>query len=205
MLEFVSGIVASAKEKFADAKSFLQGLFEGQVRHGVFDNDGITNIFPNVGILSVDIIRDKTVASHPLEINVYQQDNIVVNPVIITITLAAESEEVDNLYNTLEQLYASDTVLLSVMCDNRLYTNMVLQSLPIRRDPSKYDLLEVPIVLHEFIYRRARVTLMSSPENVDLAEYSDRQKAGLVQPQTVSGADEISVQAQKTVVPGSTN
>lgn len=203
MLEFIANIVASAKEQFAGIQGNISSLFEDvKPHHGVYDRDGVTNVFPNVGIMAVEILREKVVASQPLETNKYQQDNIIDNPTTIVVTLAAESDEIENLYNTLEQLYVSNNVLLTVITDNRLYSNFVLQSLPIRRDPSKFDLLEIPIVLHEFNYRRALTSLMSDPANVELAEYSDRQKAGLSQPQTVSGADEIRIRAQRTVVPG---
>lgn len=200
MLSFIPGIVATAREKLAGLKDAIDDFFVGQAKHGVFNKDGTTNIFPDIGVRSVEVIRDKTVASHPLEINKFTQDNVITEPTVITVTLIAEPGDVKRLYNTLDQLYEAD-VLLSVMCDNRFYKNMVLQSVPIHRDPSMYDALEVPIVLHEFIYRQARASVMSDPENVQLAQYSDRQKAGLRQPQTVTGQDAINVQAQKTVVP----
>lgn len=203
MLEFIANIVASAKEQFANIQGNIESLFDrNKPHHGIYDRDGITNVFPNIGVLTVEVLREKVVASQPLENNKYQQDNIIDNPNTIVVTLAAESDQIESLYNTLDQLYASNNVLLSVLTDNRLYSNYVLQSLPIRRDPSKFDLLEIPVVLHEFVYRGARTSLMSDPANVELAEYSDRQKAGLSRPQTVSGADEIRIRAQQTVVPG---
>lgn len=200
MINFVSGIVASAKEKLQQAKDWL--FQPSSPRNGVFDNDGVYNMFPGIGVMSVEIQRDKTVASHPLEINKFQQDNIVVNPITVTVMLSAESADVDTMYDTLQQLFDNNNLLVSVLCDNRLYQNLVLGSMPIRRDPSKFDLLEVPVVFHEFIYRRTRVSLMSDPANVELSQYSDRQKAGLQRPQLVSGQDRVNVESQKTVVPG---
>ncbi|MND99922.1 hypothetical protein D3C80_923150 [compost metagenome] len=179
-------------------------MFAGQVKHGLFDATGTINILPGIGIMSVEVNQEKQIASHPLEINSYVQDNVVTGPRTIVITLAAEKNNIDQLYNTLDQIYATNNTLLCVMSDAKLYKNMTIQSLPIRRDPSKFDLLEIPLVLHEFIFSVVKVTPMTDPENVELAEYSTRQKAGLQKPVTQSGADAIRVQGQMTI-PAGTN
>lgn len=200
MISFVSGIVASATEKFQSAKEWL--LKPSTPANGIFDKDGVENLFPGIGIMGVTVNQEKTVASHPLEINKFQQDNIVNNPASITVVLSAGAADADRLYRILGQLYSNNDVLVSILCDNRLYKNFVIGAMPIQRTPDAFNLLEVPVVFHEFVYRRARVSLMSDPANVELSQYSDRQKAGLQRPQLVSGQDKINIESQKTVVPG---
>lgn len=202
-MSFVAGIVSFTKDAASQAQSALKDLFGTSVRNGLFDSTGTINLLPGIGIMDVEVNQEKQIASHPLEINSYLQDNIVTGPRTIVITLAAEKNNIDQLYNTLDQIYATSDTLLSVMCDTKLYTNMTISGLPIRREPGKFDLLEIPLVLHEFIFSIAKVTPMDDPENVELAEYSNRQKAGLQKPVTQSGADAVRVQGQMTIPAGS--
>jgi len=201
-MSFVANIVAYTKDAAKQFQSSLSNLFAGQVRHGLYDSTGTINILPGIGVLSVEITQDKQIASHPLELNTYTQDNIITTPRTAVITLAAEKDDIERVYSILDQIYSSNNTLLTVMSDSKLYYNMTIQSLPIRRDPSKFDLLEIPLVLHEFIFSVVKVTPMTDPKNVQLAEYSTRQKAGLQRPVIQSGADAVRVQGQMTIPAG---
>lgn len=194
------GAIATAKQMFNNAVQTIEDFFSADDAHGVYDNKGVYPLFPGpgLGIMGISLQWEKSIASHPLETNTTRQDNTVFEPLTASVTLLAEASEVARLYETMQQLYFQN-VLICVMVDGRYYNNLVMKSMPIERTPDMFDAVQVTITLHEFIYSQAVSTPMDDPSNVELAQYSNRQKAGLQRPQTVSGADEINVRSQMTV------
>jgi hypothetical protein len=205
MFEFVSGITSAAKGLAATAKGIfdsvtgaIEDFFSTAPRHGIYLNRAVSSIFNGVGIMDIEVQLTKAVASHPLETNKSLQDNVVFEPRTASVILLVESGLLSQFYSELGQLYYSNTLVM-LQVDDIMYPDMLLSSLPIQRDPGIYDALQITLGFHEYIQKTAATSKMSDPSNVELARYADRQKAGLQRPQTVSGADEISVKARMTV------
>ncbi len=196
-MQIVDTVTSAVGDAVKGVKKKLSEIQGRKLRHGIFSNDGSTNLLIDMGILSASITNDSSIASHPLDINTKIQENIVVEPKTATVLVAGETRHMDELYSILTQL-KNDHTLVSVMVDRVLYPNMVIKTIPVQRDPEKYDILEVPLVLHEFIFSVSKTSKMSDPQNVELAEYSTRQKAGLQKPVSVSGQDYISSEGGKT-------
>lgn len=201
-MAFFSGITAAVGQAASRVRSLINELFSPVTNHSILDKDGLINLFADFAILGVDISIDRTVATHPLEINTSLQDNIVQLPKMATVVVAAEKHQISSLYQLLDQLQADPTAMVSILSDGQLYKNMVLKTIPISKDPSKFDLVEIPLVFNEFIFSRARVSKMDSPENVELAQYSNRQRAGQQRGVLVPGAEAANREAQMTAVPG---
>lgn len=199
-MAFFSGIVAYTKSTIDRATSFVADFFPAKKRQvAVLDNELLNSIFGNFNILEAELIEDKSVASHPLEINTYLQDNVVHMPKTVTITVAAEAAQVADLYQLLETMYNDPNVLFAVELDGQVHRNMLFKTKPVRRDASKFDVIEVPLVFHEFIFSRVKVSALSDPSNAELKQYSDRQQTGFQKGSTISGQDEINREAQRTV------
>jgi hypothetical protein len=201
-MAFFSGITAAVGQAASRVRSLINELFSPVTNHSILDKDGLINLFADFAILGVDISIDRTVATHPLEINTSLQDNIVQLPKMATVVVAAEKHQISSLYQLLDQLQADPTAMVSILSDGQLYKNMVLKTIPISKDPSKFDLVEIPLVFNEFIFSRAKVSKMDSPENVELAQYSNRQRAGQQRGVLVPGAEAANREAQMTAVPG---
>lgn len=199
-MAFFSGIVAYTKSTIDRAKTALENFLPARLRQvAVLDNDLTTDLFENFNILDVEVVKDKTIASHPLEINEYLQDNVVHLPKTVNLTVAAEAQVVVDLYILLDSMYNDPTALFAIEVDGWVYQNMVLKTQPIRRDASKYDVIEVPLVFQEFIFGRVMVSSMSDPANVELAQYSDRQQKGFQKGSQISGQDQINRESTRTV------
>lgn len=202
-MAFYSGIVAFTKSTIARASGLLDAFLPAKYRQVVvFDNEITTDLFASFNILSVDITQDKSVASHPLETNRYLQDSVVVLPKSITLTVAAEAQVVAELYTLLFDMYADPNALFAIQVDSWVHRNMVFKTKPIQREVSKYDVIEVPLVFEEFIFSRVKVSEMSDPQNVELAQYSDRQQKGFQKGSQVSGQDAINREATRTIPAG---
>lgn len=193
----VSDVTTFVGDAVKGVKKTLSDILNGNTRHGVFSLDGSTNLLPDIGVLSAGVTSDSTIASHPLDINIKIQDNVVTEPKTATVTVAGEAKYMSQLYSTLTQL-KNERTLVCIMVDRVLYPNMIIKTIPVQRNPEKYDILEVPLVFHEFIFAVSKVSKMSDPANVELAEYATRQKAGLQKPVTVNGADYITSEGSKT-------
>lgn len=195
------GAISAAKSAFNSATDFVEGLLGMSVdKYALFYLGGTVAVskIDGLGIMAIDLSRTKSVANHPLESLKTLQDNVVFEPATASITFLAEASAVDALYKLLEDSYASN-ILFTIQIDGRQYENFIISGLPIQRTPEIYDALQVTVSFHEYVQAVANYSAMSDPQNVELAQYADRQKTGLAKPVTVSGSDAIAVKAAMTV------
>ena len=181
------------------SESYLTDLFGEyasgvyyQTKFGIFGNDKLTALLASAAVLGCDIEEDRDVTSHPLETNSYIADNIVTTPAIVTVTLAMPVVVYDQAFTQLRAMIGNTLTLYSVMYDGHFYDNLVLKTLPQSRQPDKFNLVQMTLVFHEFIFAVAKVSEESDPENVELDKYADAQEKQNSQPVGMTGSDALS-------------
>jgi len=199
-MAFFPGVVAYTKSSIDRVKGMFKSFMPARISQvAVFDNAITTNLFAMFNILDVHVTLDKSIASHPLEINQYLQDNVVYLPKVITLTVAAEAPVLAELYSQLFDMFNDPTAMFAISVDSMVHDNMVLKTQPVQRDASKFDVIEIPLEFHEFIFGRVNVSAMADSENTELAQYSDRQQKGFQKGSQISGQDQITREAIRTV------
>lgn len=154
-----------------------------------------------MNIMSVEVDQNKTLAQHPIETNTYLQDHVIFEPKQVSVTFLVKSSDYSDFYETLRQTFRDTENLYTVIQDNTPHENLTFMSMPIRRDPSAFDTVDITIVFHEFLFMAAELSNFKAPGNLSLSQYVDRQKAGFRQPQNITGQEATRLNNGRTAVP----
>jgi hypothetical protein len=114
---------------------------------GVYDTD-FNQLFPLARPLKASVNDDALFAKHPLEDSTTVVDNIVFNPVEISLPLMISSEQYRSVYQQVRQAYRNH-VQINVVTRVNTYENMYIQSMPHEESPDNFNAVVMNLGLYE--------------------------------------------------------
>lgn len=188
----VSSIVGGAVQSVATAY-FGSRLWK--TKHAILNSNNKA-IVGSAAIMSVDVLRERTVTSHPIESNSYIQDHIFTLPLQLRVELLVPESlyTIGGIYDALIAAYTDVTSTYSVYSDNVVYSDLVIVKMPQKKTTDKIDVIQVTLEFSEFIYV---ATKKSTIGNTSVAKNADVKNNGLVQSGSVPSATAASMELQR--------
>lgn len=113
----------------------------------ILDDEG-NQILTDGHAMSVDLVENSTLFSHPVETNFVITDGKVVDPVIATFTILFEGDLYKKGYDDIKSLFLS-SARLALQTRTGTYENMILESIPHEETPEVFDSIIMRLSLKE--------------------------------------------------------
>lgn len=114
-------------------------------------NEELTQIFEGAYITKASITEESQVMSHPVETGATIVDEIVLQPVSITLNVTLNPNNYRSIYQEIKQAYLS-RALLTVQTKSDSYTSMVIERIPHDELPDVFDTITLTIFLKEVVF-----------------------------------------------------
>ena len=194
-------IVELASNKLTDLTSIFVPKPKPTVKIYARNSDNKTapkQILKTGYIMGINISEESVVANHPLENNTTFQDNIVTQPITVDIEISFTQKDYAEAWAILSAMVKVKNTIFTVAVGPRYIDNLVVKSIPTKRDPDRFNVIDLNVSFQEFIGVSPTSTGMSNPANVKMAQYVNREQGGLVKTITTSVTSYIN-QAQNLI------
>ena len=114
-------------------------------------NEELIQVFEGAYITKASITEESKVMSHPVETGATIVDDIVLQPMVITLTVTLNPNNYRSIYQEIKQAYLSRT-LLTVQTKSDSYTSMVIEKIPHDEEPNVFDTITLTISLKEVTF-----------------------------------------------------
>lgn len=111
-------------------------------------NSSFTQVFTGAGIIKAEIRKSSKVMSHPVENGQTIEDEIVLQPTEINLSIVLSPTSYRSTYNEIKGLYDKREIL-TVQTKVESYSSMVIEELPHDEDGSIFDTIALGIRLKE--------------------------------------------------------
>ena len=111
-------------------------------------NSSFTQVFTGAGIIKAEVRKNSKVMSHPVENGQTIEDEIVLQPTEINLSIVLNPSTYKSTYNEIKGLYDKREIL-TVQTKVESYASMVIEELPHDEDGSIFDTIALGIRLKE--------------------------------------------------------
>ena len=156
----------------------------------VFDQD-FNQIFRNARAIKAVIKEEAKLMEHPVESGAIITDHRIILPVQIELSLILLSEDYQDVYKQIRQIYFSSTLVV-VQTRAGVYENQIIQSMPHEEDPEQYDVLVMALSLKQVQFVRAEFGVIpKQPKNSTTTRRGTQQGTPANTQQTGSAANDF--------------
>lgn len=128
---------------------FIGGILSANEGAGLYPAEGnFKNKYPDASVINIDVNVSSQLMTHPLETGALVADHQVFNLTEIGITFIVSGRTWESTLAQMEEDFNA-SAKFRVMTKNRIYDNMVMQSMPYVQDGDIYDGVTIYISLIE--------------------------------------------------------
>lgn len=111
-------------------------------------NENLNQVFEGAYITTASVTEESQVMSHAVETGATIVDEIVLQPISITLGVTLNSNNYRSIYQEIKQAYLS-RALLTVQTKSDSYSSMVIEKIPHDEEPNVFDTITLTISLKE--------------------------------------------------------
>lgn len=111
-------------------------------------NENLNQVFEGAYITTANIAEESQVMSHAVETGATIVDEIVLQPISITLSVTLNPNNYRSIYQEIKQAYLS-RALLTVQTKADSYSSMVIEKIPHDEEPNVFDTITIAISLKE--------------------------------------------------------
>lgn len=152
-------------------------------------DSNLNQVVSGARIISAQITEESKVMSHPVETGGTIEDEIVFEPISITLTAILEPASYRTIYQEIKQLYTKRTIL-TVQTRTDSYQSLVIENMPHDEDASIFDTVAISIRLKEVKFVETEYEAYT-PKTVRRAADASNKKTGEASKTEVSNKGSI--------------
>lgn len=132
-------------------------------------NENLNQVFEGAYITTANIAEESQVMSHAVETGATIVDEIVLQPISITLSVTLNPNNYRSIYQEIKQAYLSRALLI-VQTKSDSYSSMVIEKIPHDEEPNVFDTITLTISLKEvkFVdtqYEEFKLAKVKKPNN----------------------------------------
>lgn len=111
-------------------------------------NENLNQVFEGAYITTANVTEESQVMSHAVETGATIVDEVVLQPISITLNVTLNPNNYRSIYQEIKQAYLS-RALLTVQTKSDSYSSMVIEKIPHDEEPNVFDTITLSISLKE--------------------------------------------------------